>query len=210
MSASPSIRQKGVCNHEGAMRSDFSSILELISGLSLDEAGQNHAELWKKMCFLIISMVEKTEQHPSTIKPATGSTTEKDIHSKKTTAKGRAQRPGGRLPRSHSDNEDEERDGRKKRKLSTDHDDAEIRKLRLKCPFYLRHPEKHRRGSCRGEGFADMGKLKWVHIPFTNFHGIILTNMTFKGSPKEGTSKTATLYQVLEGDTNRRRLPCSS
>ncbi|KAF2655393.1 hypothetical protein K491DRAFT_630282 [Lophiostoma macrostomum CBS 122681] len=31
---------------------------------------------------------------------------------------------------------------------------------RLKCPFYQRDPEKHTRGSCRGVGFADLGKLK--------------------------------------------------
>jgi hypothetical protein len=31
---------------------------------------------------------------------------------------------------------------------------------RLKCPFYQRQPEKHTRGSCRGPGFTDMGKLK--------------------------------------------------
>ncbi|KAF1962660.1 hypothetical protein CC80DRAFT_588198 [Byssothecium circinans] len=31
---------------------------------------------------------------------------------------------------------------------------------RLKCPFYQRDPEKHSRAACRGEGFADMAKLK--------------------------------------------------
>lgn len=131
---------------------------------SLNEAGQNEAELWKKMCLLVLSsMAQNKEQHPSTMKPVAESTTEKEIHSQKASAKSGSQRLGGRLPRSHSDNEDEERDGRKKRKLSTDNDDAEIRKLRLKCPFYLRRPEKYKRGSCRGEGFADMGKLKCVH-----------------------------------------------
>ncbi|PVH95665.1 hypothetical protein DM02DRAFT_675355 [Periconia macrospinosa] len=31
---------------------------------------------------------------------------------------------------------------------------------RLKCPFYQREPEKYSRAACRGEGFADMAKLK--------------------------------------------------
>src|SRR4051812_39180488 len=31
---------------------------------------------------------------------------------------------------------------------------------RLKCPFYQRQPEKYARAACRGEGFADMAKLK--------------------------------------------------
>ncbi|KAF2116030.1 hypothetical protein BDV96DRAFT_40518 [Lophiotrema nucula] len=33
---------------------------------------------------------------------------------------------------------------------------------RLKCPFYQRQPEKYTKAACRGEGFADMAKLKWV------------------------------------------------
>lgn len=49
----------------------------------------------------------------------------------------------------------EDRDVRKKRKRSPEED-----RRRLKCPYYLNKPERHRRGSCRGEGFADMGKLK--------------------------------------------------
>ncbi|KAF2638696.1 hypothetical protein P280DRAFT_520141 [Massarina eburnea CBS 473.64] len=31
---------------------------------------------------------------------------------------------------------------------------------RLKCPFYQREPDKYSRAACRGEGFADMAKLK--------------------------------------------------
>ncbi|ORY14568.1 hypothetical protein BCR34DRAFT_228471 [Clohesyomyces aquaticus] len=31
---------------------------------------------------------------------------------------------------------------------------------RLKCPFYKRDPNKHSRAACRGEGFADMAKVK--------------------------------------------------
>lgn len=49
----------------------------------------------------------------------------------------------------------EDRDARKKRKRSPEED-----RRRLKCPYYLHKPERHRKGSCRGEGFADMGKLK--------------------------------------------------
>jgi hypothetical protein len=160
MSAAPDISPQGIFNLNWTIRQDFGNMLET-KAEGTDEPGQNQSEPWKKMCFLIIStLVEQTEQQPiPTMKSATESTANKDIHSQKTPAKGGSQRAGGRSSRSHSDHEDEERDGRKKRKLSTENDDTEIRR-RLKCPFYLRRPEKHRRGSCRGEGFADMGKLK--------------------------------------------------
>ncbi|KAF1847456.1 uncharacterized protein K460DRAFT_414201 [Cucurbitaria berberidis CBS 394.84] len=33
-------------------------------------------------------------------------------------------------------------------------------KLRVGCPFYKKDPKKHQKGSCRGVGYAEMGKLK--------------------------------------------------
>ena len=59
-----------------------------------------------------------------------------------------------------AESEDESDDGRKKRKLGADGDDAQSRR-RLKCPFFLGQPDKYTRGSCRGTGFTDMGKLKY-------------------------------------------------
>jgi hypothetical protein len=52
-------------------------------------------------------------------------------------------------------------DGRckKKRKREATRNDGEPRP-RLKCPYSLSQPGNHTRASCRGVGFADMGKMK--------------------------------------------------
>jgi hypothetical protein len=163
MSTNPNLRHQAALDYAWLMRQDAGTILEMKAEGS-EEPGQTgtQSELWKKMFFLILStLVEQAEQPSPSMKPKRDTPSDKDFQAQtqKAPSKSGSHRGGGRSSRSHSDNEDEERDGRKKRKLSTEHDDSDVRR-RLKCPFYLRCPEKHRRGSCRGEGFADMGKLK--------------------------------------------------
>lgn len=34
----------------------------------------------------------------------------------------------------------------------------------VKCPYFLRHPQKHQKGSCMGPGFNKIGRLKYVHM----------------------------------------------
>lgn len=58
------------------------------------------------------------------------------------------------------DNSVLEEDGtrKKKRKRGVPRDGEP--RPRLKCPYSLREPGNHTRASCRGFGFADMGKMK--------------------------------------------------
>ncbi|OCK79259.1 hypothetical protein K432DRAFT_394050 [Lepidopterella palustris CBS 459.81] len=56
------------------------------------------------------------------------------------------------------DSEDENDRQRKKRGKTARSNDQRPR--RLKCPYYQRRPEDYYKGSCRGAGFVDMGKLK--------------------------------------------------
>jgi hypothetical protein len=54
------------------------------------------------------------------------------------------------------DSDDDDRPKKKNEKGSPDR----LPCRRLKCPFYQRQPEKYKKAACRGEGFADMAKLK--------------------------------------------------
>lgn len=54
------------------------------------------------------------------------------------------------------DSDDDDRPKKKSEKGSADR----LPQRRLKCPFYQRQPEKYTKAACRGEGFADMAKLK--------------------------------------------------
>ena len=54
------------------------------------------------------------------------------------------------------DSGDDDRPKKKSEKGSADR----LPQRRLKCPFYQRQPEKYTKAACRGEGFADMAKLK--------------------------------------------------
>ncbi|KAF2792877.1 hypothetical protein K505DRAFT_418159 [Melanomma pulvis-pyrius CBS 109.77] len=67
-------------------------------------------------------------------------------------------RGGGRDLGNGGDDEDDEDDRPKKRNEKNSPD--RLPQRRLKCPFYQRQPEKYARAACRGEGFADMAKLK--------------------------------------------------
>jgi hypothetical protein len=55
-----------------------------------------------------------------------------------------------------NDSDDDDRPKKKSEKGSADR----FPQRRLKCPFYQRQPEKYTKAACRGEGFADMAKLK--------------------------------------------------
>ncbi|PVI04218.1 hypothetical protein DM02DRAFT_193118 [Periconia macrospinosa] len=57
-----------------------------------------------------------------------------------------------------SPSEDENGEDRKKRKRGRS--SASNERRRLKCPYYQRAPEKYTRAACRGQGFADLAKLK--------------------------------------------------
>jgi hypothetical protein len=66
-------------------------------------------------------------------------------------------RDSGRDP--DDDGDDSDSDDRPKKK----NDKAPLDRIphrRLKCPFYQRNPDRHTKAACRGEGFADMAKLK--------------------------------------------------
>jgi hypothetical protein len=70
---------------------------------------------------------------------------------------GKRARGGGRDPDDEGgDASDEDDDDQPKKKGPSN----KTPQRRLKCPFYQRQPEKYTRAACRGEGFADMAKLK--------------------------------------------------
>ncbi|KAF2811556.1 uncharacterized protein BDZ99DRAFT_518816 [Mytilinidion resinicola] len=58
-----------------------------------------------------------------------------------------------------SENDDDGNERRRK-KQAKDYNLEKQPKPRLKCPFFQREPEKYSRAACRGQGFADMAKLK--------------------------------------------------
>ncbi|OAG07067.1 uncharacterized protein CC84DRAFT_1258265 [Paraphaeosphaeria sporulosa] len=79
---------------------------------------------------------------------------------------GKRARGGGRDPDDEGDDDsDQEDDNRPRKKGPT----QRIPQRRLKCPFYLRQPEKYTKAACRGEGFAEMGKLK-DHLKRVHMH----------------------------------------
>jgi hypothetical protein len=68
-------------------------------------------------------------------------------------------RGDGRDPEDGGNESDDDEDDRPKKKNEKRSPDR-LPHRRLKCPFYQRQPEKYARAACRGEGFADMAKLK--------------------------------------------------
>ncbi|KAF2179538.1 hypothetical protein K469DRAFT_693919 [Zopfia rhizophila CBS 207.26] len=54
-------------------------------------------------------------------------------------------------------------DERKHKRAETDTAASDKRRRRLKCPYYVRRPEDHQRGCCKGKGFEDMSRLR-THI----------------------------------------------
>lgn len=67
-------------------------------------------------------------------------------------------RESGRDP-GDGDGDDSDSDDRPKKKNERGSPDRPPHR-RLKCPFYQREPEKYTKAACRGQGFADMAKLK--------------------------------------------------
>ncbi|KAF9738025.1 flocculation suppression protein [Paraphaeosphaeria minitans] len=78
---------------------------------------------------------------------------------------GKRARGGGRDPDDEGGDDSEEDDNPPKKK-SPSH---RAPQRRLKCPFYQREPEKYTKAACRGEGFAEMGKLK-DHLKRVHMH----------------------------------------
>ncbi|KAF2183096.1 hypothetical protein K469DRAFT_751693 [Zopfia rhizophila CBS 207.26] len=68
-------------------------------------------------------------------------------------------RGNGRDPGDGSDESGDDEDKRPSKRNDRGPPDG-LPRRRLKCPFYQRQPEKYARAACRGEGFADMAKLK--------------------------------------------------
>jgi hypothetical protein len=46
--------------------------------------------------------------------------------------------------------------------LSDPSSDMDSSPRKVLCPYYLRHPRKHKKGSCMGPGFDNMARLKYV------------------------------------------------
>ncbi|KAF2655125.1 hypothetical protein K491DRAFT_436831 [Lophiostoma macrostomum CBS 122681] len=67
-------------------------------------------------------------------------------------------RESGRDPDDDGDDDSDGDDRPKKKNDKTP--PGRIPQRRLKCPFYQREPEKYTKAACKGEGFADMAKLK--------------------------------------------------
>lgn len=68
-------------------------------------------------------------------------------------------RDGGRDPGDRGDDSDDNDDDHPRKRNERSGPNKGLNR-RLKCPFYQREPEKYSKASCRGEGFADMAKLK--------------------------------------------------
>lgn len=68
-------------------------------------------------------------------------------------------RGNGRDPGDGNDNDESDNDERPKKKNDRNLSDRSPHR-RLKCPFYQREPDKYTKAACRGQGFADMAKLK--------------------------------------------------
>jgi hypothetical protein len=56
--------------------------------------------------------------------------------------------------------------------------------IKVKCPYYLRHPQKHQKGSCMGPGFNKIGRLKYVVISIS-FHFSNRMQRAYRESPYE-------------------------
>ncbi|KAF2488644.1 hypothetical protein BU16DRAFT_586871 [Lophium mytilinum] len=64
-------------------------------------------------------------------------------------------------PGDDSDKSDDgDDDDRRRKKQKADIPGGEITGRRLKCPYHQREPGRYIRAACRGQGFADMAKLK--------------------------------------------------
>lgn len=68
-------------------------------------------------------------------------------------------RSNGRDPGDDDGDESDDDDDHPRKKNKTGSPGQQPHR-RLKCPFYQRQPEKYKKAACRGEGFADMAKLK--------------------------------------------------
>jgi len=80
----------------------------------------------------------------------------KNLNNKRSRYAGR----GGQGEDDASGNSDDERRKKGKCKVGAD---IGARRRRLKCPYFQWRPEEYTLASCRGQGFADMAKLKYVY-----------------------------------------------
>lgn len=99
--------------------------------------------------------------------------------------------PGGGGDDSDDNDEDRPKKRNEKRGL------GRLPSRRLKCPFYQREPDKFSGiASCRGEGFADMAKLKYEKLPPS--HGRQANSI--QGSYQKSTHTAPQMFAMLGSD----------